>query len=278
VTGTRRLWGPAKDAAARLRKEAMDGLRLSGAVGVAGNKLVSGIASRIYASPGVFDVDPGREASFLGPLGVDVLPGIGPVRKRMLLEELNITRIRQIAAMDAGSLKLLFGVQARVIHQRARGIDPTPVYPPRRKPLIREEVILPRDENDDQKLLGTLYTLVERCSRRLRDRGLVPRRAGILIRYADQEESGRALRLDVGSAWTFHLYPPLEETFLKACARRVRVRFIRIWFQNFVSGAVQLGLFSSSSPAAETLRATAQAMDRIRDRYGDQAIRFGRVT
>ncbi len=49
LTGTNRLWGKAKDTALRMRKEIKDRLYLPGTAGVAGNKMVSGIASRIIS-------------------------------------------------------------------------------------------------------------------------------------------------------------------------------------------------------------------------------------
>jgi len=222
-------------------------------------------------------VDHGQEPSFMAPLKVDILPGIGHVRRRILLEELNISLVREIAAMDMGSLKLVFGLQAYVIHQRALGIDPTPVYPPRKKPTVMEEVTLPRDENDDRQLLGILYGLVERCSHTLRSRGLLPRKAGLVIRYADQVEVTRRIKLPRGSFWDFDLYGPLEEMFLKACTRRVRVRFMRVWFRDFSPPSGQLSLFYGSTPGQEKKSLVIQALDRIRERHGDEAILYGRT-
>jgi len=139
LTGTERLWGRTKDAGYRLRQEIKGRLYLSGTVGVAGNKMVSSIASKIMPSVGVLDVDHGQEASFIAPLKVDMLPGIGRFRRKTLLEELNITRIQELAALDIGSIKLIFGRQACLIHQRALGIDPTPVYPAFERPIVGEE-------------------------------------------------------------------------------------------------------------------------------------------
>jgi len=115
--------------------------------------------------------------------------------KKNLLEELNITLVRQIVVLDMGSLKLVFGQQAYVVHQRALGIDPTPVFPPTTEPTVAEEVTLPQDENDDEKLLGVLYGLVEKCSYQLRSRSLLPRKAGICFRYADQEQVTRHVQV-----------------------------------------------------------------------------------
>ena len=277
VTGTERLWGKAREAGVRLRREIRGGLCLAGVVGVSGNKMVSSIASRIVRSEEVVDVMQGEEAYFLAPLDADVLPGIGPFRKRFLLEELHITLVREIASMDLGSLKLIFGRQAFVIHQRALGIDPTPVYPPRREPQISEGATLAQDDNDDKRLLALLYTLVERCAHRLRKRQLVPRKGGIMVRYADQLEARRRVAFSGGSFWDFHLYAPIEEAFFKACRRRVRVRFMKVWFQDFTPLSPQLSLFAAPLPEGDKKRIQAvQALDRIRARHGVDAIQCGR--
>lgn len=277
VTGTERLWGRAKDTAARVRREIKGDLRLAGTAGVASNKMVSSIASRIFRSEEVLDVDHGQESLFMAPLKVDMLPGIGHVRRRILLEELNISLVREIAVMDMGSLRLVFGRQAYVIHQRAIGIDPTPVYPPRMKPTVAEEVTLPRDENDDEKLLGILYGLVEKCANRLRSRSLLPRKAGLVIRYADQQEITRRIHLPQLSFWDFDLYGPLEELFFKACRRRVRVRFMKVWFRDFSHPSSQLSLFSAVAPDREKKVSVTQALDNIRGRHGGEAIQYGRT-
>ncbi len=284
VTGTERLWGRAKDTAARLRREIKGDLRLAGTAGVASNKMVSSIASRIFRTEEVLDVDHGQESLFMAPLKVDMLPGIGHVRRRILLEELNISLVREIAVMDMGSLRLVFGRQAYVIHQRAIGIDPTPVYPPRMKPTVAEEITLPRDENDDEKLLGILYGLVEKCANRLRSRSLLPRKAGLVIRYADQQEITRRTHLPQLSFWDFDLYGPLEELFFKACRRRVRVRFMRVWFRDFSKTSSQLSLFpaavpglGTAAPSREKKVSVIQALDNIRGRHGDEAIKYGRT-
>jgi len=278
MTGTERLWGQAKDAAWRFRQEIKARLNLPGTVGVAGNKMVSSIASRIMPSEGVLDVGHGRESSFMAPLKVALLPGVGHVRQRLLLEELNITLVREVAALDAGSLRLVFGREAWVIHQRAIGIDPTPVYPPRMEPTVAEEVTLSQDENDDERLLATLYRLVERCAYRLRSRTLSPGKAGLVFRYADQEEVRSQVRLPRAGFLDFQLYEPLAQAFLKTCRRRVRVRFMRVWFRDFAPPPAQLSLFAFAPPDEKKNVHVINALDRIRERYGDEAIKYGKTT
>jgi len=277
VTGTDRLWGRAKDTASRLRREIKEHLCLLGMVGIAGNKMVSSIASRIGASKGVLDVDHGKESSFIAPLRASFLPGIGHVRRKILLEELNISVVQEIAALDMDSLKLIFGKQAYVIHQRALGIDPTPVYPPRMEPRISEEVILSQDENHDEKLLGILYRLVEKCSHQLLNKALFPHKAGLAFRYTDHKEIIRQVNLPHVNFWNFDLYTPLERILLRACQRRVRVRFMKVWFQDFSPPPSQLSLFPTQFSVPKKKVLAFQALNHIRERYGYEAINYGRA-
>jgi DNA polymerase-4 len=275
VTGTGLLWGRAKEVARRLRQEIRKHLCLPGTAGVAGNKMVSSIASRIGSSEGVLDVDHGQESSFIAPLRASVLPGVGHIRRTILLEELGIALVREVASLDTGTLRLVFGRQAYVIHQRALGIDPTPVYPPPMEPTVAEEITLPRDENDDGKLRGILYGLVERCSHQLLGRALCPRKAGLVFRYTDQEEVTRRIDLPGVSLWDFDLYESLERVFLKAYQRRVRIRFLKVWFGDFSAPATQLSLFPTAVPEKKT--SVTKALHRIRERYGEEVIKYGRT-
>jgi len=277
ITGTERLWGRAKDAACRIGRDIGDTLALSVAAGVAGNKMVSSIASRLIRSRGVMDVDHGRESSFMAPLSVDFVPGIGPVRRRMLLEELNISLVRELASMEMPDLRLIFGGQALMIHERSMGIDPTPVNPPSSEPVVSESITMPGDENDDLRLLGVLYGMVERCSGRLRKRGMVPGRAGLTIRYADQEEVTRQAKVSGPCALDINLYPDLERIFFKACLRRTAVRFMRVWFRDLSFPSPQLRLFSFIPGDGGKGGRVTQALDRIRERYGDGAIKYGKT-
>ncbi|HUU41887.1 MAG TPA: hypothetical protein VMW42_13205 [Desulfatiglandales bacterium] len=277
VTGTERLWGKAKDTASRLSREIKKILYFSGTAGVAGNKMVSSIAAGIASSEEVLDVNPGRESSFIAPMNAGILPGIGRASRKILLEELNITLVRELAALDIETLRIVFGRQAYVIHQRSLGIDPTPVYPPSMEPMVSEELTLSRDENDDQILLGILYKLVEKCSYRLLSKTLFPFRAGMLFRYADQKEIIRLINLPHMSFQGFDLYTPLERIFLRACQRRVRVSFMKVWFWDFSPPFSQLSLFSAEVPILKKKTLVTQAMNRIRERYGKTKIQYGRT-
>ncbi|MFP4036667.1 MAG: hypothetical protein ACLFUE_04030 [Desulfobacteraceae bacterium] len=276
VTGTSRLWGRAKDTAERARLEVLERLSLSGTAGVAVNKLVSGIASRVYLGGGVLDVDPGCEEAFLAPLRVDYLPGLGPARSLALLRELGVGVVGELASLDPVALKPLFGRRALVIHRLARGIDPTPVYPPCKTPVLREEQSFPEGENDDHRLLRALYRLVEACCRGLRERGEAPLSGRLLLRYADGREVSRRVSFSGETAWEADLFPPLCRAFHSACTRRVRVGLIRVEFGRLTPACGrQLSLFSREPSPGEAGAVLTRALDRIRTRHGGGAIGYG---
>jgi DNA polymerase-4 len=291
LTGSERLWGPVCNAARRFQKEVQKRLGLTGALGVAANKLVSNVASRALprgTDPmGVFNVTYGREAAFMAPLKVSVVPGIGRVRRKVLLEELNIARVEQLAALDMGRLKLIFGRQAGLIHQWSLGIDATPVYAQAQKPVVSEQVVLPDGENDDERLLKIFWRLVETCFYRMRKRRWFPGKAGFLVRYSDQVVFTRSLKMPTAMhghskadglhLWNPSLFEPLQNLFFDVCRRRVRVRFLKVWFREFRALHVQLSLFQVPSPREEKTRQLVHAMDHIRDRYGTEAVRCGRA-
>ncbi len=107
-----------------------------------------------------------------------------------------------------------------------------------------------------------------------------------MLRYADQVETKRQLNLPLSacghaqagrlSFWDFDLYGPLEKLFFKACNRRVRVRFIRVWFRDLSPADGQLSLFNDISPDTEKKALMVKALDRIRERHGEDAINYGR--
>ncbi len=278
LTGTGRLWGKPRDAAWRLNREIRSRLDLQGVAGIATNKMVSAIASRTLSpKQEIMDVECGQEESFMAPLKVVMLPGIGRFQLRMLLQDLEIIRIWQLAALDMESLRLIFGSRAPVIHQRAHGIDPTPVYPAPSRPVVSEEILFAEDDNDNERLLAALYHLVERCARRLRERGAYPQRVGLLLRYSDTMEIKRRMRLPSLTYWDFELYPHLKRLFFSACIRRTRVRFMKIWFWDFFYEDNQLCLFEQPCPKAEKNKAIVQALDKIRARYGEKAIGYAKA-
>src|SRR5204862_7269540 len=96
--------------------------RLSCSLGVAASKVVAKIASARRKPAGLTVVRPGREAPFLAPLPIRLLPGIGP-RAEERLRAAGVETIGYLAALPDGH-PLVRGKVGRIVRDRARGIDP----------------------------------------------------------------------------------------------------------------------------------------------------------
>ncbi len=275
LTGCGRLLGPGRDAASRLERELAARLRLSGSVGVAGNKLVSRIAAGYLERPGVCDVLRGAEENFIAPLPVTVLPGIGAARQLALAQELNLRRVEELARLSIAQLRLPFGPLAPLLQQRARGVDPSPVQPPRQLPGLVEEVFLAREENDDELLLAELCRLVESCGRQLRLRRQGTAELGLAVSYVDGVRAERKVRLAAAQNHDLVLLAAAEELFRQVCSRRLRVKGLRLHCGRLGPVTAQVDLFTTLGPTPRQL-ALQQAIDQLRDRYGMAILRRGR--
>ncbi len=265
LTGTGRLLGPPRDAAWRAQKDLRRELRLEASVGVASNKMVSRIASAVMKPAGLQEVALGGEASFLAPLPVTLLPGVGSkVHEQM--EELNIRIVHDIAVMEMTYLALAFGRLGFLLHRRALGIDNTPVYPMRKTPMVQLEGSLAEDTNDYGVLRDSVFALCEDGGEQLRAER---QRAGSLelhIRYSDYRDGGGRTKLAIPTQSTAVLRAAGERLLKKCLTRRTRVR--RIWLRlgNLSWGAVQLDLFADHTEQRQAR--LESAVDRLRRRFG----------
>jgi DNA polymerase-4 len=276
LTGCSRLLGPGRDVAARLEKDLRQRLRLSGNVGVAGNKLVARIAAGCLERPGVCDVLRGAEQSFIGPLPTTVLPGVGPTRQTGLLQDLNIRFVQELAALSVAQMRLVVGAFAPLLHQRARGIDPSAVRPPQKSPQVAEETLLARQDNDDLVLLAALCQLVEACGRRLRRLRRMTAEIVLCLTYADGVSHQRRTALDIPCNHDLELYTAAEDLLKRVCERRVRIKGMRLECRQLCPVISQVDLFTRSGPSPRQA-ALQQALDQVRDKYGMAAVRRGRT-
>ncbi|NQV41313.1 MAG: hypothetical protein HQ506_03080 [Candidatus Marinimicrobia bacterium] len=277
MTGTTRLLGRIKDSAYRIHKDIRDSFRLTSSIGISVNKLVSSVAARYirqYAE--LFDVLPGNERTFLDPLDLKMLPGIGHSTDRILLEELNLTSIGMLAAVPINKLILVIGKNALTLHQKALGIDLSPVMPPEQRLEIKEEYTFSEDSNDDQLIMGVVYFLIESGCTRLRQKNKKVNSFRIFCRYSDSKIATRTVRLPEATNKEYLMFYYTQKIFEQLFERRTRVRYLSIGFENLIQSAQQISLFSKViDPDAAKHGDLHRAMDKLRARHGYPVIRFG---
>lgn len=282
LTGTTRLFGRAADAALRIEAEVTRRQGLTGMAGVAGNKLVSQIAVTLLEPPDVEDVRPGDEEAFLSPIAVSALAEISPSEARHflpLLEDLNLSRLGEVAAVPLPQLEAVFGQDAWRLHRWARGIDPSPVLPRRRQPYCEATAWIEPDEVDDRRLLGRLYGLLEELCRELRARRRLCGRLTLSLLSSDRQEATRQQQVSPPTQWEQDLHPLLEALFLRLFTRRVRLRSLRLRSDCLPLPDEQLTLFGDGPGRQPHLRRQGLmlALDRLRAKFGATAVRFGRT-
>src|SRR3954470_18097019 len=119
---------PPVEVAQTIREAIRQRLKITVSEGIATNKLVSAIASKVHKPSGFEVIQPGTEISFLHPLPNKWLPGIGP-KTSIRLNAAGLARICHIAGTPLEMLELLLGNQARGIRQFAHGIDERSLVP-----------------------------------------------------------------------------------------------------------------------------------------------------
>jgi DNA polymerase-4 len=153
--------------------------------GVSTSKVVCKIASDRRKPGGITVVPPGREARFLAPLPVRLLPGVGP-RAEERLARAGIATIGGLAALADAELKaVLPGSVGVVLRDRARGIDPRDLELELEQVSVSAEDTFAKDVSDRTVLHEEVRRLSELVAERLRSSGLCGRTVTAKLRYGD---------------------------------------------------------------------------------------------
>jgi DNA polymerase IV len=275
ATGVSRLFGPPRDVAWRIRKDAKSELGLDPGWAVAPNKLLAKVAARVVKPTGEYIVATGEESIFLAPQPVILLPGLtGPDLER--LRELNISCIGQVAAFSPQQLAIPFGGRAGLLHDLACGIDPTPVMPAGQAvPLFRFAHLFSTDTNDQDEMKAVLHRLGELAGSALRTAGLATRRIGLRLEYADCRQLTRQATATVGVDLDPELLRLARLALQRVWLRRVRVRRLELICDRLVRPSGQLSLFTTVQAEKGRQQSLGRALDRIRERFGGGSIQAG---
>jgi DNA polymerase IV len=277
VTGTSRLFGMSVDVAWRLRRQIRSGLGLNPIWAVAPNKLLAKVASRLVKPEGEYVVKAGEEAMLLGPLPVTLVPGLEG-RDLARLGEFNISRVSQVTALSLENLEIPFGRRAGFIYETMRGIDQSPVLPVgQTPPRVVVDHSFGRDTNDPVIIKAVLYRLVERAAEQLRKKGMAASRIVLTFDYSDGGRWTRQGSVRPASANDITLFEVTEEILILAFGRRVRIRHLQLVCQKLVFPPAQLALFPGERKRDAKREGLVAALDRIRHRYGRDAIQMGRT-
>ena len=127
-----------------IREQIRDELHLTASAGVAPNKFLAKIASDWRKPDGLFVIQPEDVETFLTPLPVGRIPGVGKVTEKHLAE-LGIKTVGDLRGIEQPVLESHFGRYGVRLCELARGIDDNPVVPDRPTKSISAEDTFPQD-------------------------------------------------------------------------------------------------------------------------------------
>jgi DNA polymerase-4 len=171
---------------------------LTCSLGVATCKVVAKVASDRRKPGGLTVVRPGREAAFLAPFDVRLLPGIGP-RAEARLRAAGVTAIGALAALDDVALRrLLPGKVGTMLRDRALGIDPRGLETQVERVSISTEETFEQDIGDREQLHAELRRMAVRLGEHLTRTGQAARTVTTKVRYPDFSIRRRSSTLPAG--------------------------------------------------------------------------------
>ncbi|MCA8955767.1 MAG: DNA polymerase IV [Planctomycetes bacterium] len=275
VTGSQALFGDGRAIAERVRAEVRARTDLTISVGVASSKLVAKIASDLHKPDGLTVVPDGDEIAFLAPLPIARLWGVGP-RLQEKLRQLAVHRIGDLQRRSAAELDALFG-EGHGAHYAnlCRGIDDRPVEPEREAKSISQETTFEFDLGDRAACHRVLLEQSTQVGRRLRKAALCGALVRVKVRDPDFTTRTRQQKLPEPTCDDLQIYRTAVALFdaLRANMRPVRLLGVGVAELRPAGARTQRGLFDGGERTRSA--GLLDALDRIRDRFGEGAIRRG---
>lgn len=272
LAGTERLHGPHLGAAHKLLLEITSATALPCSGGLAASRLVAKVASEQAKPRGLVWVAPGSEATFLAPLSVRRIPGIGKVTEAAL-KGLGVETIAQLQQVTLQRLEEVFGKWGDALYRKARGIDSFEFFVDAEPESISHNQTFGHDTNDREILESTLSHLCQKAAKRLREAGLHARTVSIALRYANFTTITRSHTLTEPSDLDTIFLRTVRDLFSSAWNGTANLRLVGVEFSSFTAGSGQMDLLDPGR--RDKLERLARATDSLRDRFGFSKVQFG---
>ena len=235
-------------------------LQITVSFGLAANKLVAGIASKLRKPRGFVVVPPGGEAAFLAPLEIGRLPGIG-VKTEAALKARGILLVRDLLERDESDLAAFFGTGWREVAAAARGEDDAPVaVGDEAAKSYSEQETFPRDIRDPGRIESVIKRMIDELMPRIRADGQRVRTLTIKVRYPGMEDESAGRSLPAATDLEAPFYALVRPLLQKAWRRRAPLRLVSVRFSGVALEAPQLELFAQPE---EKRRRLARVLDQL---------------
>ena len=277
VTTSLHLFGGKRRLAESIQSSIERQTSLTASLGVAPSKMVAKIASDMKKPRGIVIVEAAEVEAFLRPLPVERLWGVGE-KTRAALEGLGARTIGDLADLDRGELVRRFGKHGAHVWDLSHGYDRRAVVASEAVKSVGNEHTFERDTSDAQQVAATLMRLCESVAHRLRQGGRQGRIVTAKVRFEDFTTVTRAQTLDRLLDSAPDIYRVAAGSLERVEMEGRKVRLIGVNVSGLEEGGPrQSSLFdvAHGREMAEKQRQLGQAIDHIKERFGQDALRQG---
>ena len=262
-----------------LQKTILDELSLPNSVGIASNKLLAKIANDVgkkahkgQGPPNAITIVPaGDERSFLAPLPVDMLSGVGP-KTRERLERINIRTIGDLAEYPDVELAEKFGKHGYDLSRRAKGIDNRGIVTERGIKSVSNERTFGEDIGRKSEVIKHINKLADQVSKRLIKKDLRGKTIQIKLRWSDFTTLTRQTTLPQTTNEYKVIQKIAGELLNQVWQEGRKVRLLGVGVHNLDTDAHQLGLWDTDYQRNIKLQETLKD---IKGKYGENVISKG---
>lgn len=266
LTGVDRFFGCSQfmvELKDKIKKES--GLPISYAL--ASNKLVSKIATDDAKPDGRKEIEHGAEKSYLAPMKIERMPGIGQ-KTSALLNQMGVRTIKVLSEIPVPMMQNLLGKNGVDLSRKANGIDASPIIPYSEQKSIGTEETFQQDTIDINFLNSEIVRMAEKLAFQLRQSKKLSGCVTVKLRYSNFDTVSKQMVISY-TASDAVLIRRAKELFAKLYERRMLVRLIGVRLSHLVQGSQQIHLFEDTEEAVRLY----QAMDAMRSRFGDEVVK-----
>jgi DNA polymerase-4 len=285
MTGTEMLYRgeSLEDTARRIQQAVMDRTGISISIGGATGRTLAKMAASVNKPFGVHIVPAGGEADFMARFELADIPGVGPALAESLRRR-GATMVRDLANIDLPTLVSWLGdSRAEWLHRLARGQDAGRVSKRGPQKSVSHERTFSKDVADPEELETRLMMLAVDTGASLRADNLRGRTVTVRVRYADFTDKSASRTVPDPIESDRAIYTVARELLRGLLKKRGGgVRLLGVGMSKLVGEddeAEELVLFHDApdGPETERDRILAEASDRLRGKFGKQAIVPARI-
>ena len=241
VTGSRRLFGSGREIAQAIRNRVSMQEKITCSVGISTTKFIAKLASGRCKPDGMLEIAHDRILTFLHPLPVNEIWGVGP-KTNEELQRLGLRTVADIAHTPLETLKRALGESAGVaLYELAWARDYREVVPDAPEKSISAAETFSYDLEDREEIFRELLRLTERATHRLRKRELRSKTIGLKVRFSDFTTITRSKTVSLPINGTHEIYEIAKDLYIALKLDGARIRLLGISLENLSdeSGAVE---------------------------------------